>query len=347
MRLKKIITAVCILTAFIVSTVSANALTFSCPTARKSPNFSCRITEKDGDYTSPKSGEGHLYGTWRTAELIGDALGVAKINDFLKGQEQEFVIKYMSDLEYDADCWSDSSSIMTPGLNYNRNISFDGVFGNYASFSEYNTVTHSFAAHPWKLSAGYVFDITTGKRVSVYDMFIDSKADTEKFLFDWIAEKLPNWIVEISGGQPCPLEEQPYYYTVGDPKSASGQAKLREYFDPYSGFTLSEEGIRLSYECETIATSAYNDIGVLLPWSALTVEMPTETTTATSEVTTAETTVTTVTTAFMPPVSVTKDKNNTRVVQIVCAVAIVVASGVGAGVVLYSKTKKENINGNS
>lgn len=193
-------------------------------------------------------------------KLNGEYKGIASINKFFVDKENFFY----SELDVDtlkSDELS-ANSIKGKESNWYRSAyyKFETRIGDIISISAY--LDGGAGGVGWAGIEGDVFDLNTGKKLELLDIFKVSEEEYLNFIYNFVADRIfddINKALKADYGNP---------YFVNDPHSETDYRKIREYFNT-NDFYLTDDALVIFYQKYALTAGASGPQVFEIPYDAI------------------------------------------------------------------------------
>jgi len=184
-------------------------------------------------------------------KLDGNYDGIAEINKYFVDKEKFFYDELPLDL-------LEESNLKVEGQkdNWFRSADYilEAVFGNIISMKAY--LDGGAGGVSWAGIAGETFDLNTGKKLGLKDIFKANEDEYMNFIYDFVSKKIMDDINSTEGA----VQD----YLFDDPYSGEGYNSIRN-FDP-NDFYLSQTGLVVFYQKYALAIGAAGPIEFEIPY---------------------------------------------------------------------------------
>lgn len=217
---------------------------------QKSVNFS--TFEVNKKYFN--DAEGFVELKLKLPKLEGNYDGIGEINKYFVDKETFFYNELPLDLlkesnlkvEGEKDNWFRSAD-----------YSLEVVFGNIISIKAY--LDGGAGGVSWIGIAGDTFDLNTGKKLGLKDIFKVNEDEYMDFIYDFVSKKIMDDINKSN--------EAAHGYMFDDPYSEEGSKSIR-IFEP-NDFYLSQNALVVFYQKYALANGAAGPIVFEIPYEAI------------------------------------------------------------------------------
>jgi len=188
-------------------------------------------------------------------EIAGDYPGIPKINRFFVSREVRFREEVRTELLPSAEAHIGENPV--PPYFRSADFYLQVVLGNIISVSA--GLNGWAGGVSWAGIEGYTFDLNSGKRLALSDLFSASKAAYTDLLLRLVSEQIMQEIQDDENGSP---------YFFGEAFSDEGAKQIREAFNP-DHFFLAEEGLVIFYDKYDIAPGVRGAPDFLIPYAEI------------------------------------------------------------------------------
>lgn len=191
--------------------------------------------------------------------LAGNYAGILAINDFFAEKEQFFYNELPFDTAAEAE--ANGQSIMGAKSGYYRSASYTltAVLGDIVSFSA--ELDGGAGGVGWAGIEGNTFDLKTGKRLALSDIFITNQENYMDVIFDLVSKRITD---EISTAFRTGYES-PYFFE--NAYSGQGYESIRT-FNP-EDFYLTNDALVVFYPKYALAMGAAGALMFEIPYDSI------------------------------------------------------------------------------
>ena len=186
-------------------------------------------------------------------KLEGNYAGIDEINKFFVAKEEFFYNELPLDLLKESN-----KKVEGAKDNWYRSAeySLEGVFGNIISMKAY--LDGGAGGVSWAGIEGDTFDLDTGKKLGLKDIFKVSEDEYMNFIYDFVSEKIMN---DINN------HKEAHDYLFDDPYSGDGYNSIRN-FNP-DDFYLSKDSLVVFYQKYALSIGAAGPIIFEIPYEKI------------------------------------------------------------------------------
>lgn len=192
--------------------------------------------------------------------LTGEYHGITKINQYFADKEEYF----HNDLPFEFITYEETRGVMWEGRRsgHYRSAYYrqEALFGNIMSISADLNGGHGGVG--WAGIEGNTFDLNTGKKLGLTDIFSTNHVTTINIIYDLISKILADNINKyLEAGYPSP-------YWFDNVYEGNGYDTIRERFDP-ENFYLTFDSLVVFYEKYALADGASGPQAIRIPYEAI------------------------------------------------------------------------------